>query len=63
MTNQVPPSAFGSTYRVRTYPGYRSVVVEAAMTVDTREFSWLTVGLLSRSRSTAMEFNAVLSNT
>jgi hypothetical protein len=26
------------------YPGYRRVVVDAAMTVDTREFSWFTVG-------------------
>jgi hypothetical protein len=29
------------------YPGYRRVVVDAAMTVDTREFSWFTVGFCS----------------
>jgi hypothetical protein len=26
------------------YPGYLRVVVDAAMTVDTKEFNWFTVG-------------------
>lgn len=34
------------------YPGYLRVVVDAAMTVLTIEFSWPTVGLGIRSRST-----------
>lgn len=34
------------------YPGYRSVVVDAAMTVLTMEFSCATVGFGIRKRST-----------
>mmetsp|Transcript_10886 Transcript_10886/g.36328 ORF Transcript_10886/g.36328 Transcript_10886/m.36328 type:complete len:271 (+) Transcript_10886:498-1310(+) len=45
------------------YPGYRSVVVEAAMTVETKELTWCTDGLAMRRRSTAMRFSAVLSST
>ena len=40
-----------------------SVVVEAAITVDTSELISATDGLSMRSRSTAMRFNAVLSST
>ena len=39
------------------------MVVEAAMTVDTRELSCGTVGFVRRSLSTAMEVKAVLSST
>ena len=45
------------------YPGYLKVVVEAAMTVLTRELTWCTLGFGIRSRSTAILFNAVLSKT
>jgi hypothetical protein len=45
------------------YPGYRSVVVLAAITVETSEFSWFTVGFASFRRSTAMRLSAVLSRT
>ena len=45
------------------YPGYRSVVVDAAITVDTSALVCANVGFSMRSRSTAMRFNAVLSST
>ncbi len=44
-------------------PGYLRVAVEAAMTVDTREFVSLKDGLATCNRSTAMRFKAVLSST
>jgi hypothetical protein len=37
--------------------------VEAAITVDTREFTWLKLGLGIFSLSEAILFRAVLSNT
>ena len=45
------------------YPGYRSVVVEAAITVDTRELSCVTEGCAILSRSSQILFMAVLSST
>lgn len=45
------------------YPGYLRVVVEADITVETREFNWLTVGFEILRRSTAIRFKAVLSST
>lgn len=40
--------------RIGTAPGYRSVVVEAAITVDTRLLIWAKVGFSTCSRSTAI---------
>ena len=51
------------TRSLLVYPGYLSVVVDAAMTVLTNELTWCTLGFGIRSRSTAMRFRAVLSNT
>ena len=45
------------------YPGYRNVVVLAAITADTSAFVCANVGFWMCSRSTAMRFSAVLSNT
>ena len=45
------------------YPGYLSVVVDAAMTVLTNELTWCTLGFGILNLSTAILFNAVLSNT
>ncbi len=45
------------------YPGYRSVVVEAAITIATRELVYETVGMGILSLSTAILFRAVLSST
>lgn len=45
------------------YPGYRSVVVDAAITVDTSEFSCDTDGDAMRRRSAAIALSAVLSST
>lgn len=44
-------------------PGYRRVVVEAAMTVETSEFVWAKVGFSRFRRSTAIRLSAVLSST
>jgi hypothetical protein len=57
-----PVSGADLTFRWR--PNQRnSVVVLAAMTVETSELSWPTVGLAMRSRSAAMALSAVLSST
>mmetsp|Transcript_9266 Transcript_9266/g.32186 ORF Transcript_9266/g.32186 Transcript_9266/m.32186 type:complete len:217 (+) Transcript_9266:251-901(+) len=45
------------------YPGYRRVVVLAAITVDTRELVCAKLGFSMLSLSTAMRFSAVLSST
>ena len=45
------------------YPGYLKVVVDAAITVATNEFVYDTVGIGIFNLSTAILFNAVLSNT
>jgi hypothetical protein len=45
------------------YPGYLNVVVDAAITVATREFVYETVGIGIFNLSTAILFNAVLSKT
>jgi hypothetical protein len=45
------------------YPGYLSVVVDAAITIATREFVCETVGIGILSLSTAILLSAVLSNT
>lgn len=44
-------------------PGYRSVVVDAAMTVDTRLLICAKVGFSTCNRSTAILSSAVLSRT
>jgi len=44
-------------------PGYLSVVVEAAMTVDTIELIYSNVGCNNFSLSTAILLSALLSNT
>ena len=43
--------------------GVRHLVGEALHSVFTRELSWLTVGFDNFNLSTAIRFNAVLSNT
>ena len=55
--------ATNPTKSLFVYPGYLKVVVEAAMTVDTNEFTWCTLGFGIRNLSTAILFNAVLSRT
>jgi hypothetical protein len=45
------------------YPGYRRVVVEAAITFATSELVYELVGMGILSRSTAIRFRAVLSRT
>lgn len=45
------------------YPGYLSVVVEAAITIATRELVYDTVGIGILSLSTAILLRAVLSKT
>jgi hypothetical protein len=45
------------------YPGYLRVVVEAAMTVDTREFVCAKVGFSMWSLSVTIRWSAVLSST
>ena len=45
------------------YPGYRRVVVEAAITVDTNEFMCASEGLLIINLSEAILFSAELSST
>ena len=44
-------------------PGYRSVAVDAAMTLETSEFVCTNEGVEMCRHSTAMRFSAVLSST
>ena len=55
--------ATNPTKSLFVYPGYLSVVVDAAMTVLTSELTWCTLGFGILNLSTAILFNAVLSST